>query len=187
MSKKKKSVGVVLLGICIIVVVVCMTRDKNYIKHNDAIKYREYFHVYDYERVIAEKGKPQKEMLVEVDEGDKIVKKCLVYYEGVVHVFSYNEKKHEIGRENYLQIMSNQYALGWRKVCVGNKRSRIEEIFKNSKSYSEMELPFYDEQGNVTMEKIIFYSSNNYLCYFGFVYDEQDRVKAIRISLGGLV
>lgn len=90
-KSKMKSVGVVLLGICIIAVVVCMTRDKNYIKHNDAIKYREYFHAHYYERLIEEKGKPEKEVLVEVEDKDEILKNWLVYYEDLIFTMRKNK------------------------------------------------------------------------------------------------
>lgn len=164
-----------------------ISKNKNYIKCDKTEKYHEYFQVYNYyDKTIAEKGQPKKEFMAEVKLREYTLHSWLVYYEGLILDFDYKEETHRGRRLFNFQIMDDRYSLGWQKVRVGDVRSRIERIFRYSRSELKENVPIFDEEGNVTYEAVTFYYSDNFNWGYGFVYDEQDEVKTILVRPLGM-
>ncbi|MBD5546330.1 MAG: hypothetical protein HDQ97_02855 [Lachnospiraceae bacterium] len=187
MRKMKKVFRVLIFLLIIGAVIIIM--DKNLGKNYIQADYINSLHLmYSYGNLIERKGEPLKELVGSIEGRSDIsrpdLKVLLVYYEGVVIVYHYDEVNEQVGNIIYVQIDDAQYKLGPKNVCVGMSKARVKFLFRNARrSVDRTRIPdvfaFFDQDGNGIDVFVDEYYSNTYNYGIGLTYDDNNRIEYI--------
>lgn len=146
-----------------------------------------------YGNLIERKGEPLKELVGSIEGRSDIsrldLKVLLVYYEGVIVVYHYDEENEQVGNFIYAQIDDAQYKLGPKNVCVGMSKARVKFLFRNARrSVDRTRIPdvftFFDQDGNGIDVFVDEYYSNTYDYGIGLTYDDNNRIEYIFLFPG---
>lgn len=178
-NNRKRKVILCIPAIVIILLIFFLMRillNKNYID-NDVFGNIRY--IFKYENLKEERGKILKEELV----NDNM---WVVIYDDIKVVYNYQTDTNTVGRFMWAQIDNDEYKFGEQEIAVGMSRECVEKALKNSKRPEPciQECDLFDPEGNVHKGITEDYYDDVYDYGMGFVYDEDDCVKYIRIYFG---
>ncbi len=183
MRKMKKVFRVLILLLIIGAAIIIMDKNlgQNYIQSD----YIHSLHLMgSYGSLIERKGEPLQELVGSI-EGRPDFKVWLVYYEGVIVVYHYDEENDQVGNFIYAQIDGAQYKLGPKNVCVGMSKARVKFLLRNARRAVD-KIPefFFDQDGNGIEVFVDDYYSDTYDYEIGFIYDDNNRIEYMYLLLG---
>ena len=183
MRKMKKVFRVLILLLIIGAVIIIM--DKNLGKNYIQTDYINSLHLmYSYDSLIERKGEPLQELVGSI-EGRPDLKVWLVYYEGVIVVYHYDEENGQVGGLMCVQIGDAQYKFGPKNVCVGMSKAQVKFLFRNARrAVDRIPHAFFDQDGNGIEVFLDEYYSDTYFYAIGLIYDDNNRIQYIYLLKG---
>ena len=131
------------------------------------------------ENLKEEKGAALKEELVNDDM-------WVAAFDNIKVIYHYETDTNTVGHFMWAQIDNAEHKFGEQQLAVGMSRETIEKALKNSKRPKPciLECELFDSEGNVYKGITEDYYDDEYEYGMGFVFDEEDYVKYIRIYIG---
>lgn len=190
MRKMKKAFRVLILLLIIGAVIIILDKNlgQNYIQSD----YIHSLHLMgSYGSLIERKGEPLQELVGSIEGRSDIsrpdLKVWLVYYEGVVVVYHYDEENDQVGNFIYAQIDDAQYKLGPKNVCVGMSKVWVKFLFRNARRTVDR-IPevftFFDQDGNGIDVFVDDYYNDTYDYEIGLTYDDNNRIEHVFLAPG---
>lgn len=176
-SGKRIIIIIILLALLLVVsALLLIYKYKNYI-NNDI--FGDIRYIFQYENLKEEKGEVLKEELVNDDM-------WVAVFDDIKVIYHYETDTNTVGHFMWAQIDNAEYKFGEQQLAVGMSKETIEKALKNSKRPKPciLECELFDSECNVYKGITEDYYDDEYEYGMGFVFDEEDCVKYIRIYLG---
>ena len=175
---KKMKIMLCILTVIIIIVIIRagLLFNKNYLNSDvfGSVRY-----IFEYKNLKEKRGEILNEKLV----NDSM---WIVIFDDIKVIYHYQANSNRVSYFMWAQIDNDEYKFGEQKIAVGMSREYVERVLKNAKRPNPCikECYLFDEEGNVYKGITEDYYDNEYDYGMGFVYDEDDCVKYIRIYFG---